>query len=85
MVVESTGLAKEFDYYLAHQDELVEQYDGKVVVIKDGKVLGAYDSLIKAVTATEKAGQELGTFLVQPVSPGSDAYTHTHHSRVLRT
>ena len=83
-MTERVGLARDFTYYLAHQDELVKQYDGKVVVIKDGKVLGAYDSLIKAVTETEKAGQELGTFLVQPVSPGSDAYTHTHHSRVLR-
>ena len=79
-----TGLAKEFDYYLAHQDELVGQYDGKVIVIKDGEVLGAYGSLIEAVVETEKAGHELGTFLVQSVSPGPDAYTYTHHSRVLR-
>lgn len=48
-------------------------------------MLGAYGSLIEAVTETEKAGHELGTFLVQSVSPGPDAYTHTHHSRVLRT
>ena len=27
-------LKQEFDYYLAHQSEFVDQYDGKVVVIK---------------------------------------------------
>ena len=47
-------------------------------------MLGDYDSQGEAVKETEKAGYELGTFLVQKVSPGPDAYTQTHHSRVLR-
>ena len=83
-MTERTGLAREFHYYLAHQDEFVEQYDGKVVVIKDCEVLGAYGSYIEAVVETQKAGHELGTFLAQAVSPGPDAYTRIHHSRVLR-
>ncbi|HLF79466.1 MAG TPA: hypothetical protein VJB57_18445 [Dehalococcoidia bacterium] len=74
-------LKKEFEYYLAHQDEMVEKYNGKFVVIKDGKVLGAYDDELRAVTETQKA-HEPGTFLVQEVSPGSGAYTQTFHSRV---
>ena len=77
------GLAGEFDYYREHQGDLVKQYDGKVVAIKAGKVLGAYDSLIEAVTETQK-DHELGTFLVQAVSPGPDAYTQTFHSRHMR-
>lgn len=48
-------------------------------------VLGAYGSLIEAGTETEQADHEFGTFLVQSVGPGPDAYTHTNHSRVLRT
>ncbi len=78
---ESAGLAREFDYYLEHQDELVLQYDGKFVVIKDCAVLGAYDTLIQAITDTQR-DHELGTFLVQAVSPGPDAYTQSH-SRVM--
>ena len=31
-------LEKEFKYYLEHQDELVKQYDGKFIVIKEGQV-----------------------------------------------
>ena len=82
-MTERNGLAKEFDYYLANQDDLVTRYDGKVLVIKNCIVLGAYDSPIEAVSETQKA-HELGTFLVQAVSPGPDAYTQTFHSRVMR-
>lgn len=71
---ERTGLFKEFDYYLANQDAMVEQHNGKVIVIKDCVVLGAYDSAIEAVLETQKQ-HELGTFLVQRVSPGTKAYT----------
>ena len=78
---ERTGLDKEFDYYLGHQDALVAEYNGKVVVIKDCTVMGAYDSPIEAVTETQKF-HELGTFLVQAVSPGPDSYTRSH-SRVM--
>jgi hypothetical protein len=74
-------LQKEFQYDLDHQDEMVRQYDGKFVVIKDGKVLGAYDDELTAITQTQKT-QELGTFLVQKVSPGENAYTQIFHSRV---
>ena len=78
----SNPLQKEFEYYLAHQDEIVEKYDGKYVVIKGGQVLGAYDDELMAITATEKS-HELGTFLVQFVSKGTSAYSQTFHSRVV--
>ena len=78
-----TGIAKEFDYYLVNQDALVERYNGKVIVIKGSTVLGAYDNHIEAVIETQKV-HELGTFLVQAVSPGIDAYTQTFHSRIMR-
>ena len=32
-------LAREFQFYLDNQDELVKQYNGRVIVIKDGQVL----------------------------------------------
>ena len=75
-------LAKEFRFYLDHQDEMVEKYEGKFIVIKDGIVLGDYDDELNAVTETRKA-HELGTFLVQRVSPGNAAYSQTFHSRVV--
>lgn len=74
-------LEKEFEYYLAHQDELVKQYNGRVIVIKDQKVIGDYDTEFEAVEETSKT-QKPGTFLVQKCEPGTDAYTATFHSRV---
>jgi hypothetical protein len=76
-----TQLTSEFEYYLAHQGELVEKYNGKFIVLKHGKVLGSYDNELTAVTETLKS-HEPGTFLVQRVSPGEGAYTQVFHSRV---
>ncbi len=75
-------LEKEFKYYLEHQEELVKEYNGKFVVIKDHEVLGAYDSEIEAIEKTA-ANHEIGTFLVQQCLPGKESYTKTFHSRVV--
>lgn len=78
----TSPLQKEFDYYLEHQDELVEKYLGRVVVIKDQHVIGDYSDEPEAVLETEKQGHKVGTFLVQKVEKGEGAYTQTFHSRV---
>lgn len=76
------NLKSEFDFYIAHQEEFIEKYNGKIVVIKDHKVIGVYDDELVAVEETSR-DHDLGTFLVQPVLPGSDSYTQTFHSRVV--
>ena len=76
-----TTLEKEFKFYIDHQDEMVAKYDGKVIVIKDEDVLGTYESELAAVTETRKT-HDLGTFLVQRVSPGDADISQTFHSRV---
>jgi hypothetical protein len=80
----SSPLEKDFQFYLDNQAELVEKYNGKYIVIKDCRVIGAFDSEIKAVEETSKE-HELGTFLVQKCEPGSESYTQTYHSRVAFT
>jgi hypothetical protein len=77
----ASPLEKEFGYYISHQDELVAQYNGKFIVIKDEKVIGSYDSELEAITATVKQ-HALGTFLVQKCESGSAGYTQTYHSRI---
>jgi hypothetical protein len=74
-------LKREFEYYLANQKAFVDKYNGRVIVIKDQKVLGAYGDELDAITETQKT-HKLGTFLVQKVTPGTEAYTQTFHSRV---
>ena len=75
-------LQDEFQFYLDHQDEMVEKYDGKYIVIKGGEVLGSYDDELVAISETQES-HELGTFLVQKVSQGSSDYTQAFHSRVV--
>lgn len=75
------ALKKEFEYYIEHQMELVKQYNGKFIVIKDKTVIGAYDEEVDAIKETTKK-HDLGTFLVQKCDPGVENYTQTFHSRV---
>ena len=76
-----SDLKKEFKYYLDHQDELVEKYRDRVIVIKDQKVIGVFESELQAVQETTKK-HPLGTFLVQMCQPGKDSVTQTFNSRV---
>ncbi len=74
-------LESEFQYYKDHQKELVDKFEGKFIVIKGAKVIGVYDTEIEAYEETKKI-EELGTFLIQQVLPGTESYTQTFHSRV---
>lgn len=81
-MAEMNPLSKEFNYFIEHQDDLVKKYPKKVIVIKDCKVIGAYDSEIAAINETKKI-HAVGTFLVQPCNPGKESYTQSYHSRVV--
>ena len=74
-------LKAEFEYFLAHQDELANKYPGRVVVIKDQRVIGDFADQATAIFETSKK-HPLGTFLVQKAEPGTRAYTQTFRSRV---
>ena len=78
----TTQLREAFQHYLLHQDEMVEKYDGKYIVIKDNQIVGVHDSDFAAVTETQKV-HALGTFLVQKVSTGDTNYSQTFHSGVV--
>ena len=80
--MQNNNLEKEFQYFLDHQKELVEQYGGKFIVIKNQQVIGVYDAEAEAFTETQKQ-HELGTFLIQECKSGSEVYTQTFHFRVL--
>lgn len=75
-------LEKEFKYYLDNQEELLKEYKGHYIVIKGEEVLGAFTNELDALSVTRK-DHELGTFLIQKVSPGNEDYTETYHTRVV--
>lgn len=69
-----TTLEELFNWYLSNQDELVKQYNGKYLVIKDNQVVDAYDDENTAYFEAE-AKYGLGNFILQLCTPGKDAYT----------
>lgn len=75
-------ISDEFQYYLAHQDEFVEKYDGKTIVLKNHEVVGVYDSVAEAYQGALETHQ-LGTFILQKVSPGNqDTHASTYKSSI---
>jgi hypothetical protein len=75
-------LEDEFQFYLDHQPEFVDRYQGKVIVLKNHRVIGAFSSEGEAVREASKQ-HELGTFLVQRCEAGEESYTRTFHSHVF--
>ena len=69
-------LEKEFDYFIEHQDELVEQYDGRHLVIVGEEVVGDFDTALAALFFARKR-YDPGTFMIQLCEPGREAYTVT--------
>jgi len=70
-----------FQWYLDNQNKIVKKYNGKYIVIKDNSIVGSYNSDIEALLDSEKK-YEIGTFLIQRCSPGTEAYTQNFSSRV---
>ena len=64
-------LKKEYDYYIKNKTDLLAKYEGKFIAIKNGKVLGAFNSRDEALVQTIK-DHKLGTFLVHHVQKEED-------------
>ena len=71
----------ELHYFIAHQDDLVAKYPGKVIVLQGTEVRGAYDTPLQAYLDAS-ARLEPGTFMLQRCEPGPAAYTVTLNSAV---
>lgn len=73
---------RELAYFVEHQDELVKEFDGRVLVIRGEKVEGDYRTPLAAFLDAKKRF-EPGTFMIQQCRPGEDAYTVTITSSAL--
>jgi len=74
-------IEQDFKYYLDHQNELVEKYNGKYIVLVDNRVVGAYNDRTEAYYDSV-AKYAPGTFMIQLCTPGENAYTVRHFNRV---
>jgi hypothetical protein len=75
-------LEKEYQFYKDNLPQLLKEYAGKYIVIKDQKVVGVYDSDQLAYEESVKK-YELGTFLIKLCMPEKDEIIQTFHSRVV--
>lgn len=62
----------DFQWFIAHQDELMKKFNGKTLAIRDGVVLGAYASAAEAVARTRRPLRE---YMIQLCIPGDEAHT----------
>lgn len=76
-----TVLAREFNFFIEHQDELAREYNGKYIVIHGEKVIGAFESALEATTEAKKRFKP-GEFLVQLARLGTETITKSYYSRV---
>jgi len=72
-------LKRNLEWYIANQQELSAKYNGKILLIVDQKLVGAFDAMAEAYTTALKT-YALGAFTLQPCSPDSDSYTLTLYS-----
>lgn len=67
-------LEANFHWYLENQDEIVKMYNGKVIAIKDKKIIGAFKTKEEGYWKIQE-NHKLGTFILQKCSPGEKDYT----------
>lgn len=67
---------QEMSYFMKNQDELVNRYPSKVLVLIGESIVGVFDNYLTAYTETSKVHKP-GTFMLQLAVPGKSAYTVT--------
>ncbi len=65
---------KDLSFFITNQDELVEKYNGKILLVHNGELCNAYESNLQAYqNGIEKYGE--GNFSIQRCIAGEEAYT----------
>ena len=55
---------RELNFFIENQDDLVARYGGKVLVLRDGAVVDAFETPLQAYLDAKKRF-EIGTFMIQ--------------------
>lgn len=67
---------EELAFFVANQERLVNEHQGKVLAIKGSEILGVYETPLQAYLETKRQ-HEPGTFMIQLCEPGPQAYSVT--------
>ncbi|CAK7066431.1 MAG: hypothetical protein DELT_01655 [Desulfovibrio sp.] len=71
----------QLDLYRHNQERIVQDFNGKIIAVKDGEVVGEFPSKTDALEFMA-ARYEPGTFLVIRCTPGDEEYTRRFRTRV---
>ena len=72
------NIDKNYNYYVANQEELNKKYKNKFIIITEESVLGSYKTLQDAIK--EAKHLEAGTYIIQQCVSKKD--TQVFHTRV---
>lgn len=72
----------QLDLYKERQAAIVREYNGKIIAVKDGEVMGVYPSKTEALDAMCERFAP-GTFLIIKCTPGDEEYTLRFRSRAM--
>jgi len=67
---------EEFQFFIAHQDELVAKHKGQFLVLQGSRVIDVRPTLLEAYLEGNRRFAP-GTFMLQRCEPGPEAYTVT--------
>ena len=81
-IADNETLTKNLEWYIANQSLLATKYDGKILLIVDQNLIGAFDAMGDAYTSALK-NYRPGAFTLQPCSSGPDSYTLVLHNPIF--
>ena len=74
-------LEREYSYYKANKNKLLQDYKGKVIAIVGEEIVGSFTSEIEAYKAMREK-YEAGKYLLQSCVPKEARRIGMYHSRV---
>lgn len=74
---------KNFEYFKKHHDDLFSKYPNRYLLISDEDIKGDFNSFEDALVYASNNNFELGKYIIQYCSEGTEGYTQRFHSRVF--
>jgi hypothetical protein len=65
----------QLEMYIRRQNALVVEYNGKIIALKDGEVLGVYPTKTDALEDMQRRRLVPGEFMIIKCTPGDEEYT----------
>jgi hypothetical protein len=65
----------QLEMYIERQEELLKDFNGKIIAVKDGQCLGAFENKLDAYRDMVAKGYKEGEYMIVRCTPGNSEYT----------